>query len=244
VATVTGDLTGITVALQSARGSTTAAATENMAGFVASVSTGNLDVVSSITVTGTGTASINAGTIAALDAKLTTISVSGMTAFADQDILGQQVGGVFANLSTTTITLNNNIAETVLLGGAKDTVVTGSVYAKADTVTGFQLTASTVDPLVVDLTRSDVLKIGVGFTATNAAKMTTTATTIEAALLQAAGLKTAAGADVENVVFNFGGNTYAYVDTGANGLTDNDQLVKLSGTLNLDLLLQTGVIIV
>ena len=243
VATVTGELTGINVALQSARGSTTAAATENVAGFVASVSTDNLDNVSSITVTGSGTASINAGTIAALDAKLTTISVSGMTAFADQDILGQQVGGVFTNLSTTTITLNNNVAETVLLGGAKDTVVTGSVYAKADTVTGFQLTASTVDPLVVDLTRSDVLKIGVGFTATNAAKMTTTATTIEAALLQAAGLKTAAGADVENVVFHFGGNTYAYVDTGANGLTDNDQLVQLSGTLNLDLLLQSGVII-
>ena len=56
-------------------------------------------------------------------------------------------------------------------------------------------------------------------------------------------LKTAAGADVENVVFHFGGNTYAYVDTGANGLTDNDQLVQLSGTLNLDLLLQSGVII-
>jgi hypothetical protein len=244
VATVTGELTGINVALQSARGSTTAAATENMAGFVASVVTDNLDNVSSITVTGTGTASINAGTIAAVDAKLTTISVSGMTAFADQDILGQQTGGVFTNLSTTTITLNNNVAETVLLGGAKDTVVTGSVYAKADTVTGFQLTASAADPLVVDLTRSDTLKIGVGFTATNAAKMTTTATTIEAALLQAAGLKTAAGADVENVVFHFGGNTYAYVDTGANGLTDNDQLVQLSGTLNLDLLLQTGVIIV
>ena len=246
VATVTGELTGINVALQSARGSTTAAATENMAGFVASVSTNNLDDVSSITVTGSGTASINAGTIAALDAKLTTINVSGMTALADQDVLGgAAVFGVFTNLSTTTITLNNNVAETVLLGGAKDTVVTGSVYAKADTVTGFQVVADAASTLgAVDLTRSDVLKIGVAFTATNAAKMTTTATTIEAALLQAAGLKTAAGADVENVVFHFGGNTYAYVDTGANGLTDNDQLVQLSGTLNLDLLLQAGVIIV
>ena len=243
VATVTGELTGINVALQSARGSGTVAATENVAGFVASVVTDNLDNVSSITVTGTGTASINAGTIAALDAKLTTISVAGMTAFADQDILGQQTGGVFANLSTTTITLNNNVAETVLLGGAKDTVVTGSVYAKADTVTGFQVTASAVDPLVVDLTRSDVLKIGVGFTATNAAKMTVTGSTLEAALLQAAGLKDAAGGNVNNVVFHFGGNTYAYVDTGNDGLTDNDQLVALSGTLNLDLLLQTGVII-
>ncbi len=246
VATVTGELTGINVALQSARGSTTAAATENMAGFVASVSTNNLDDVSSITVTGSGTASINAGTIAALDAKLTTINVSGMTALADQDVLGgAAVFGVFTNLSTTTITLNNNVAETVLLGGAKDTVVTGSTIVARDVVTGFQVVADAASTLgAVDLTRSDVLKIGVGFTATNAAKMTTTATTIEAALLQAAGLKDAAGGNVENVVFHFGGNTYAYVDTGANGLTDNDQLVQLSGTLNLDLLLQAGVIIV
>jgi hypothetical protein len=166
-----------------------------------------------------------------------------MTAFADQNLLGDLQGGVFTNRSTTTITLNNFVSETVLLGGAKDTVVTGSVYAKADTVTGFQLTASAVDPLVVDLTRSDVLKIGVGFTATNAAKMTVTGSTIEAALLQAAGLKDADGGNVNNVVFHFGGNTYAYVDTNNDGLTDNDQLVALSGTLNLDLLLQAGVII-
>ncbi len=243
VATVTGDLTGINVALQSARGSGTVADVENVAGFIASVSTTNLDDVSSITVTGSGTATITAGTIPAVDAKLTTINVSGMTAFADQNLLGDLQGGVFTNRSTTTITLNNFVSETVLLGGAKDTVVTGSVYAKADTVTGFQLTASAVDPLVVDLTRSDVLKIGVGFTATNAAKMTVTGSTIEAALLQAAGLKDADGGNVNNVVFHFGGNTYAYVDTNNDGLTDNDQLVALSGTLNLDLLLQAGVII-
>jgi hypothetical protein len=253
VATVTGELTGINVALQSARGSTTAAATENVAGFVANVVANSLDDVTSITVTGTGTASINAGTIAALDAKLTTISVSGMTAFADQDILGQQTGGVFTNLSTTTITLNNNVAETVLLGGAKDTVVTGSTIVARDVVTGFQVVADAASTLgAADLARSDVLKIGTAFdgsatvgTANHAAKMTVTGSTLEAALLQAAGLKGGAlgTTDIDKVVFNFGGNTYVYVDTGSNGLTDNDQLVQLSGTLNLDLLLQSGVII-
>jgi hypothetical protein len=241
---VTGELTSINVALQSARGSGTVADVENVAGFVASVATNNLDDVTSITVTGSGTATITAGTIAAVDAKLTTINVSGMTAFADQNLLGDLQGGVFTNRSTTTITLNNNVAETVLLGGAKDTVVTGSTIVAMDTVTGFQVVADAASTLgAADLARSDVLKIGVAFTEANAAKMTVTGSTLEAALLQAAGLKTAAGADVENVVFNFGGNTYAYVDTGADGLTDNDKLVQLSGTLNLDLLLQSGVII-
>jgi hypothetical protein len=251
VATVTGELTSINAALQSARGSGTVAATENVAGFVASVATDNLDNVTSITVTGSGTANITAGTIAAVDAKLTTINVSGMTAFADQDIVGNLKDGVFTNLSTTTITLNNNVAETVLLGGAKDTVATGSTIVARDVVTGFQVTAA-ADGLTVDTTRSDVLKIGTAFdssvavgNANYAAKMTVTGSTLEAALLQAAGLKGGANGttDIDKVVFHFGGNTYAYVDTGSNGLTDNDQLVQLSGTLNLDLLLQSGVII-
>jgi hypothetical protein len=44
------------------------------------------------------------------------------------------------------------------------------------------------------------------------------------------------------VVFHFGGNTYVYSDVLANGLTDDDALVQLSGTLNLDLLLTSGII--
>jgi hypothetical protein len=253
VATVTGELTGINVALQSARGSGTVADVENVAGFIASVVANNLDDVTSIVVTGSGTATITAGTIAAVDAKLTTINVSGMTAFADQNLLGDLQGGVFTNRSTSTITLNNNVAETVLLGGAKDTVATGSTIVARDVVTGFQVVADAASTLgAVDLTRSDVLKIGTAFdssavvgTANHAAKMTVTGSTLEAALLQAAGLKGGAlgTTDIDKVVFNFGGNTYVYVDTGANGLTDNDQLVQLSGTLNLDLLLQSGVII-
>jgi hypothetical protein len=253
VATVAGELTSINVALESKRGTagTTVADVENVAGFIASVVANNLDDVTSITVTGSGTANITAGTIAAVDAKLTTINVSGMTAFADQNLLGDLQGGVFTNRSTTTITLNNNVAETVLLGGAKDTVATGSTIVARDVVTGFQVTAA-ADGLTVDTTRSDVLKIGTAFdssatigTANYAAKMTVTGSTLEAALLQAAGLKGGAlgTTDIDKVVFNFGGNTYVYVDTGANGLTDNDQLVQLSGTLNLDLLLQSGVII-
>ena len=111
---------------------------------------------------------------------------------------------------------------------------------------------------VADITRSDVLDLGAAtgtrFTAVdvtvggnlitaNASKMTVTGSTLEAALLQAAGFKNAAGTDVENIVFHFGGDTYVYQDVGANGLTDTDALVRMTGTLNLDLLLTSGVII-
>ena len=48
---------------------------------------------------------------------------------------------------------------------------------------------------------------------------------------------------MDNVVFHFGGDTYVYVDTGTDGLTDNDILVKLTGTLDLDQLITTGVIV-
>lgn len=65
---------------------------------------------------------------------------------------------------------------------------------------------------------------------------------MSAALLEAANHKVG-GVDKESVVFQFGGNTYVYVDAGANGLTDNDALVALSGTQNLDLLISNGIII-
>ena len=45
-----------------------------------------------------------------------------------------------------------------------------------------------------------------------------------------------------NLVFHFGGDTYVYSDVGA-GLDDSDILVKLTGTLDLDQMTDTGVII-
>ena len=262
-ATVTGDLQSINATLTSARGTgTNGLGIESMAGFTVAVTSSNLQNLTSVKVSGAGVVSINAGTLgvpaqggSAPFAKLTSIDLSGMTALANQNNLGQEIGagannsgtvGGFENLSTSLVTLNNNISETVTLGGARDTVATGSTIAARDTITGFQLTASAANPLLADTTRSDVLKIGVNFdgsTGGNAAKMVTTAATLDAALLEAANFKNAAGANVENIVFGFGGNTYVYVDTGANGLTDNDQLVVLSGSLNLDLLVTSGVII-
>jgi hypothetical protein len=120
-----------------------------------------------------------------------------------------------------------------------------------DTITGFQVVASAVNPLVADNARSDTLVLGdgqgafIGGVGGNAAKMTVTGSSLDAALLQAASLKAADGTtNVQNVVFGFGGDTYVYSDQGTEGLTDDDFLVKMSGSLNLDLLLTSGVIIV
>jgi hypothetical protein len=209
-------------------------------------------------VSGAGVVTIDASTdanntAATLGAtKLKTIDLSGMTAFADLNTLGQEWDGAdvgkYANKSTSTVTLDNQVAETVLLGGAKDTVVTGSTIVAVDTVTGFQVVASAANPLVADAARSDVLNIGLNtstpWTVDNSAKMTVTGSSLEAALLQAASLTFAGTATpVNNVLFHFGGDTYAYQDLGTAGLSDDDVLVKMSGTLNLDLLLTSSTIV-
>lgn len=243
---VSGDLKALDATLTSVRGSgTTYGGDEWVAGAtVTVVAGGSLAALETIKIGGSGSVTINASQAAAAAAKLTSIDLSGMTAFADQNVLGQQVNGNtvggFDNKSVSSVTLNNNVSETVILGGAKDTVVTGSTVLAMDTITGFQLTASAADPLVVDTTRSDVLDLANAFT--GGVKMTTTATTLDAAILEAANL-VVGGAAKDNVVFHFGGNTYVYQDLGTAGLTNDDVLVKMSGTLNLDLLLQANVIV-
>lgn len=237
------DVQSLTVNLTSARGTSTNAASEYMATFNAgtilksnaTTYSEHLNGLSSLKVNGSGVFTINTGTVDKLIAKLTTIDVSGMTAFADQDVNGLVVTPTYTNRSTTTITLNTGVSETVVLGGARDTVVTSSTFANMDTITGFQLTAKAATPTEVDLTRSDVLNVvGTGAFA----KFTTTATTLVAALT-AAGTSTAG----DRLVFTFGGDTYIYVDQGAAGLDDADGLVKLTGVYDLDLLIQTDVLI-
>jgi hypothetical protein len=121
-----------------------------------------------------------------------------------------------------------------MLGGAKDKVTTSSTVANPDTITGFTLTAAVpaTSPATIDTARSDKLVVGVaGF-----AKFLPTATTFAGALTEAGA---ATGA---NLVFAFGGDTYVYIDNGTAGLNDTDGLVKLTGAIDLDLLIATGAI--
>ncbi len=79
----------------------------------------------------------------------------------------------------------------------------------------------------------DTIKVGAltGFT-----KFTTTQTDLDLALKDAA-VFAVSGANKDNVVFQLGGDTYIYSDTGANGTVDSgDVLVKLTGTVDLDAL--------
>jgi hypothetical protein len=231
------DVQSLTVNLSSTR---TATGTGSMAEFraetVTDTSAGtynqHLEGLSSLKVNGSGRFSIDtSGVNPATLANLTTIDLSGMTALSEINVTTGAI--VTPNVSRSTITLNGLVAETVVLGGARDRVVTGSTFPLMDTITGFQLTADATTPTLVDLTRSDELSVGGG----GFAKFTTTATTLIGAL-------TAAGASATaRLVFQFGGDTYVYVDAGALGLDDGDTVVKLTGNYDLDLLIQGGVLI-
>jgi hypothetical protein len=243
VNTTGSDVKSLTVNLSSAQGSGTNVENEYVATFNAGTVTDtvgggygqHLEALSSLTVTGAGVFTIDtSGVNLAALVKLTTIDLSGMSAIANLNSLCLLADT--SNKATTTVTLNGLASETVLLGGARDTIVTSSKVAVMDTISGFQLTASVANPLLADTTRSDVLNVpGAG----GFAKFTsTTATTFAGILTEASG--SAVG---DSLVFHFGGDTYVYQDTGANGLDDLDIVVQLAGTLDLDLLVTAGVII-
>jgi hypothetical protein len=242
IGSAASDVQSLTVNLTSARGTSTNAVNEYVAAFDAgtiaetSATTYNqhLENLATLKATGTGSFTVNTGSVSKLLAKLTTVDVSGMTALSDLDVNGLQEST--KNWSTSSITLNANVTETVILGGARDTIVTTSTVAEMDTIQGFQLTAQTGNALLADTNRSDSLNVLSGTDYTFAKFVPTTATTLSAALTEAGAQAGAA------LVFNFGGDTYVYVDlaTGSPsvlGLDDGDYLVKLVGTANLDLLI-------
>lgn len=235
------DLVSLTVNLNSARGTSTNAASEYMASFDAgtivdaSATAWNqhLEALSSLTVTGAGVFTVNNGTANKELVSLTTIDVSGMEAFSNLDTDGTLTDNV--NRSTSSITLNSKVSEVVNLGGAKDTVVTGSSVATMDVVIGFQLSASATSATTVDTDRSDVLDLPGSLTFV---AFETDATTLSGAL-------TDAGAETDaNLVFNFGGDTYVYSDRGSvqgytavAGFDDGDYVVRLVGNYDVDLLI-------
>ncbi|MDA9185681.1 hypothetical protein N9O60_02430, partial [Gammaproteobacteria bacterium] len=187
--------------------------------------TTGLNALESITITGAGTATVVAGTG---DEKtglangsdqitaLTTIDLSGMTALASRNYLGLEVTATgassyasttygYKNLSTSSVTLNGNVVETVTLGGAKDTVVTSSVIADMDTIIGFELAATATDADVVDTAKSDVIDIAtVGGAANTYVAMDDTFANLNSGLIAAAA-ETGA-----YQVFVAGGDTYIY----------------------------------
>lgn len=228
---LTGDVQTATVNLvNSVNAATTATATADvLANFtLTTAGTQNnsneftaLGALTSLTLTGNGAAVVSntAGS------KLVTVNASGMTGVAAWNATKQVGGLTFTGLDT--------LAETVTLGGGDDSVTTVSTYDKMDTITGLTLVAQTGSTTLVDTAKSDDLVV----TGTTVfVKTTVTGDTLGLAFI-------AAAAKSDNaVVFQYGGDTYVYIDRGASNATANDALdnndvaIKLTGAVDLDLL--------
>jgi trimeric autotransporter adhesin len=187
---------------------------------------GNL---TSVTLTGVGNA-----VIVNSDLNSTSDGAGSKLATIDASALGGVKGALPANtavgdpLGGLTFTGNTYLAETVTLGKGKDLINVNSTYDKMDTINGFVLVGNT-DATLITAKSDDIAVSG----STSFAKVTSglTAATIGGTLIQAADLA------ANQVVFQFGGNTYAYVDGGTAGTLDSsDTVIKLTGAIDLDLL--------
>ena len=189
----------------------------------------DLGNLTSVTLAGVGNvvidnSDLNSGSTAA-GSKLATIDASALGGVKGSLPANTSVGDPLGGL---TLTGNTFLAETVTLGKGKDLINVNSTYDKMDTINGFTLVGATDGTLTT--AKSDDIAVS-GSTAF--AKVTTglTASTIGGVLVQAADLS------ANQVVFQFGGNTYVYVDGGTAGTLDaSDTVVKLTGAVDLDLL--------
>jgi hypothetical protein len=113
-----------------------------------------------------------------------------------------------------------------------DATAIGSSYLNQDTITGLNLVDDGTG--AVDAALSDAIQVfdGAAGAVTGFAKTTVAGATLDLALVNAA-----ASADGDELVFAFGNDTYIYVDNDGDDLvTDADIVVKLTDTVDLDLL--------
>jgi hypothetical protein len=185
--------------------------------------------MTSLTLTGDGSATVTNG----VGTKLVTVDAS---ALASVNVDGDVSAGL-------TYVSNNASAETIKLGDGIDSItLNASTYGGVgsahsfDTVTGLNLVLE-AGSKTLDDAASDVLVIN-GLTL-GAAKFTSTETDLDLVLKAAAAANNADTAH-DALVFTFGTDTYVMLDNGSTaGLIDaGDTVVKLTGTLNLDALIQ------
>lgn len=225
-AELTGDVKSATVNLtNSVNAATSGTATADaVATFTLTTSdaatagaTTNLGNLTSLTLTGNGNAVIVNGATGSL----ATVDATGLT--------GKAAFGGAAVTTGLDYTASSNVAETIKLGASHDIIrftASSSTYTSMDTIEGFSLVKTAAGAL--DAAASDDISVA-GIT--TFAKATSTASTFGLALTELGASTTA-----DNVVFQYGGDTYIYSDVGANGLTDNDVVIKLTGAIDLDML--------
>lgn len=130
---------------------------------------------------------------------------------------------------------NADLVETVTLSGGVDIIdlVGASTIEKMDTVNGLSLEVDADGNLTnqSDLLRIEPKAAEVGYeklTVNEIEGISEDADTLELYLIEVAAL------DKDNVVFDFGGDTYVYNDLGDAGYNDTDGLVKLTGGVDID----------
>jgi len=226
-AALTGDVGSATVNLTNsvAQATSGTATSDAVANFTLTTSDAtnaggaytSLGNLTALTLTGNGNAVIVNGATGVL-ATVDATALTGKAAF------GGSV--VTTGLDYTT---SANVAETIKLGAGDDIIrfsTTSSTYTKMDTVEGLSLVKTSAGAF--DATASDDISV-TGIT-TFAKAATVTGSTFGLVL-------TNLGAAAENnVVFQYEGNTYVYADVGAAGLTNDDVVIKLTGTVDLDML--------
>jgi len=226
-AALTGDVGSATVNLTNsvAQATSGTATSDAVANFTLTTSSATntdgaytaLGNLTALTLTGNGNAVIVNGATGVL-ATVDATALTGKAAF------GGSV--VTTGLDYTT---SANVAETIKLGAGDDIIrfsTTSSTYTKMDTVEGLSLVKTSAGAF--DATASDDISV-TGIT-TFAKAATVTGSTFGLVL-------TNLGAAAENnVVFQYEGNTYVYADVGAAGLTNDDVVIKLTGTVDLDML--------
>jgi len=128
---------------------------------------------------------------------------------------------------------NASVAETITLGDSVDIILSNnsSTFEKMDVINNLNLVVDASGELT---NQSDVLWVNgvTDFEKLSPSDITYTGNIFELYLTEVAAL------DVDEVVFQFGGNTYVYVDkAGANDILDfDDTVIELTGLINLDAL--------
>jgi hypothetical protein len=231
--TIAGDLkTSLTInASMGATGSTSTDSNTFSHVTVGPITATDLGALKAVTMTGVGYVTID-NSNGGVATKLATVDASGLGGVGT---VGTTKGFVEGGL---TYTGNSAVAETISLGAGQDTVnVGGSTYAKMDTIANFDNVqeSATAGKSVVDTLVFNGLTIdGVTNNTASLEKIT-----IDTSIYTSLGLAFTHAADVSHtdaktVEFMYGGNTYLFADTTANGvLDDTDAAVKLVGTVDV-----------
>ncbi|KRB85144.1 beta strand repeat-containing protein [Noviherbaspirillum sp. Root189] len=232
IATITGDVKTLSVVtangVDQADLTTAAAKADTLSVAKLTVDATHLASLTTLTLSGNGSVTLDDSAAAAGAIKLATIDAS---ALGGTLAYGANAGDITGGL---TFAGNANIAETIKLGAGHDVITVNSTYGKMDTVSGFDAVKetntakSTTDTLVFGtLNTSTAGATGLATKVT----LSTNATSLELAFVEAAAASHA-GTDAI-VTFQFGGNTYLFKDgADAGNLDASDAAVTIVGLVD------------